>query len=100
MADTTVTVTVIMRAKAGYEERMRGMLKNMIEHSRMEEGCLQYSMYESMIYPLIFMLYMRWSDEAAFERHMLSSHVKAFEELHAKELLDGSYDLKRWLSMG
>jgi quinol monooxygenase YgiN len=100
MAETTVTVTVTLKIKTGYEERARGILKSIVGESRKENGCLEYGVYESMIYPLEFMVYMRWRDEAAFEKHILSAHVRAFDELQAKELLAGPYELKRWLPLG
>lgn len=99
MADKTVTITVIMKVRTGYEERARGILKSLIASSRQEDGCLEYRMYEALLFPLVFMLYMRWRDEEAYGRHMASPSVKAFDELHSRQLLAGPYDLKRWMPL-
>ncbi len=96
--DNTVNITVTMTVKAGYEERARGVLKGFADTAP-GDGCLEYRMYESEIYPLVFMVYGRWRDEAAYMRYLGSPRVKPYDELRAKELLIGPYDLKRWMPL-
>jgi len=87
-----------MMVKSGLEDRARGILKSFAEVSQ-EDGCLEYRMYESLIYPLVFMVYGRWRDEAAYMKYLASPRTKPYDELQAKELLDCPYDLKRWMPL-
>jgi quinol monooxygenase YgiN len=98
MQDNTVTITVTMIVKSGLEDRARGILKGFAEASQ-EDGCLEYRMYESLIYPLVFMVYGRWRDEEAYMKYLASPRIKAYDELQSKELLDRPYDLKRWIPL-
>jgi quinol monooxygenase YgiN len=98
MQDNKVTITVTMVVKSGLEDRVRGILKVLAEAGQ-EDGCLEYRIYESLIYPLVFMIYGRWRDEAAYMRYMASPRTKAYDELQAKEMLDRPYDLKRWMPL-
>ncbi len=75
MQDNTVTITVTMTVKSGLEDRVRGILKGFAEASH-EDGCLEYRIYESLIYPLVFMVYGRWRDEAAYMKYPASPRTK------------------------
>ncbi len=97
MEDKIVTITVTMTVKSGREDRAREIMSGFAGAGR-EDGCLEYRAYESMIYPLVFMVYGKWRDEAAYMKYFTSS-PKPYDELQAKDLLERPYDLKRWIPL-
>lgn len=100
MNDQVVTVSVVLLAKPGLESRLRQVLAALIAPSRAEDGCLNYYMHESRETPGLFMLYMNWRDEAAFNRHVATPHVQAFDNDQAGELLAEPYVVSRWRHLG
>ncbi len=66
------------RAKAGHADALRTALLTMIEPSRAEAGCVQYTLHEDHAEPGHFYFYEIWKDAAAFEFHTQTTHFKAF----------------------
>ena len=79
-------VTVTVKAKAGMEQRLRDIVRNLVAPSRAEDGCINYYMHEANEDPGRFIVYMTWRDRAAFDKHVQSSHIQAFEKI-APEIL-------------
>jgi quinol monooxygenase YgiN len=100
MNDQRVTIMFSCRAKTGLESRLRQVLADLIPPSRAEDGCLNYYMHESLEDPREFMLYMNWRDEAAFNRHVATPHVQAFDKEFGAELLAEPYKVSRWRHLG
>ena len=100
MNDQTVTVSVVLRAKPGLESRLGQVLADLIAPSRAEDGCLNYYMHASLETPGLFMLYMNWRDEAAFNRHVATPHIQAFDNDLAGDLLAEPKAVSRWRHLG
>jgi quinol monooxygenase YgiN len=65
-------------AKPGKADALRTALLTMIEPSRAEPGCVQYTLHEDTAEPGHFYFYEVWKDAAAFEFHTQTPHFKAF----------------------
>jgi quinol monooxygenase YgiN len=53
----------------------RPAMRAMIEASRAEEGCLDYSYAEDVLDPGLIRVTELWRDEAALEAHFRSAHI-------------------------
>lgn len=76
---TNLVNNAILKAKPGNEEKLKAELIKMLEPSRSESGCIQYTLHES-VEPGVFVFYEVWEDEAALEFHMNTPHFKAYRE--------------------
>lgn len=62
----------------GEIEKFTEAAKAMVEATRKEEGCLLYCFARDLNDPDILRIAERWTDEAALDAHMASSHMAAF----------------------
>jgi quinol monooxygenase YgiN len=67
-------VVVRYKARAGESGRVEAALRNMLAPSRAEPGNLVYEVLRDAADPSVFVLYERYTDEAAFEAHRSSAH--------------------------
>ena len=100
MSTAPVTVTVTCRAKPGMEQRTKEYFIGLLGPSRAEDGCIDYYWQQSLTDPAVFLLYMNWRDEAAFDRHVHDPLVSTFDQQLAGELLAEPYVLTRWQQLG
>jgi quinol monooxygenase YgiN len=56
-------------------EQARGTMQRMVEASRAEDGCLEYSYAEDVLEPGLIRVCERWRDAAALERHFAAAHL-------------------------
>lgn len=75
-----VTVVAEMLAKPGREADLRRELLEMVEKTRVEEGCLQYDLHEAIGEPGRFVFYENWTSEETLKAHSVSAHLKSFGE--------------------
>jgi quinol monooxygenase YgiN len=61
-------------AKAGREDRLAEICREMTEPSRAEEGNLFYQAHRSGDEPRLFYLYEQYVDESGYQAHMDSEH--------------------------
>lgn len=73
----------------------RPVMRAMIEASRAEPGCLDYSYAEDVLEPGLIRVNERWASRAALEAHFLSPHIAVWRASWAA--LDiGDRDLKSY----
>ena len=72
------TVIAKLKAKSGSEERLYEELRNLVEPTRAEEGCINYDLHRSVEDPGLFMFYENWESRPLWERHMESPHLTEF----------------------
>jgi len=65
-------------AKPGHENELRKQLLTLIEPSRAEGGCVQYTLHENPDEPGRFLFYEIWKDDTAFVHHTQTAHFKEF----------------------
>lgn len=69
-----------LKAKPGQEEALRGLLLGMIEPSRAEAGCRQYSLHEDAATAGHFTFYECWADREAFQAHVETPHFRQLKD--------------------
>ena len=82
-------------AKAGSEDRLRDVLRALVEPPRAEAGCLHYEMVQSQADPRMFTFFEKWESEPALMAHAQAPHVVRARAERA-DLLDGPHDVSRW----
>jgi quinol monooxygenase YgiN len=65
-------------AKPGCEDELRTQLLTLIEPSRAEPGCVQYTLHENPDEPGRFLFYEIWKDDDAFVYHTKTKHFTEF----------------------
>ncbi|MGH6637504.1 MAG: putative quinol monooxygenase, partial [Polaromonas sp.] len=55
----------------------RGILTELVTHSRKEAGCVSYELYQQADNPHVFQTVEQWKDQAAADAHMTMPHVGA-----------------------
>ncbi|MFJ8246789.1 putative quinol monooxygenase [Peribacillus asahii] len=71
-----IIINAVLKAKSGKGEMLRTELLNLVEASRVEDGCIQYTLHESVENKDTFVFYERWKDEKALAFHINTDHYK------------------------
>ena len=88
-----LTITAIIRAKAGSDDVMRDALLAVADHVRANEPeTVGFFVSQDMTDPQVFTTYERFVDQAAMDRHNASAATAQFFAI-AKPLLDGPVTL-------
>jgi len=75
-----LTIIARIEAKADKIELVKSSLINIIEPTRMEEGCLQYDLHQDNDHPEVFIFYENRQSHTSWQTHMKSDHLKAHRE--------------------
>jgi quinol monooxygenase YgiN len=81
-------------ALEGKEEALMDVLREEVQASRVEPGCLAHAAYSSLGDPRLFWIHSRWTDPAAFESHVRLPHTVRFVE-RVEPLIDHPLDVTR-----
>ena len=82
-------VSATWRARAGKEERLLELIRELTPPSRAEPGNRFYQAQRSLEDPRLFHLYEQYVDAAAYEAHMASEHfIRLVEGEAIPELLE------------
>ena len=68
-------ITGTIRLPAGNLPAARPVMRRMIESSRAESGCEEYSYAEDVLDPGLIHVKELWRDKAALDRHFASAHL-------------------------
>src|SRR3990167_2186446 len=63
MNNGNYTVMIAGIAKSGMEDYVKRFLKQLMEHSRKDNGCIIYNIHQSIDNPSEFMVYMQWKSK-------------------------------------
>ena len=55
----------------------RGILEELAKHTRAEDGCVSYDLYQQTETPHVFVTVEVWKDAAAADHHMTTPHIGA-----------------------
>jgi quinol monooxygenase YgiN len=55
----------------------RSILEELAKHTRAEEGCVSYDLYQQTETPHVFVTVEVWKDAATADHHMTTPHVSA-----------------------
>jgi quinol monooxygenase YgiN len=90
---------VRLHAREGQENAVEEALREVMGHSREEEGCLSFHIFRSMRDQRLFYIHSKWSDEAVFQKHATLPHTVRFLE-RVDALLDQPRDVTRTEMIG
>jgi quinol monooxygenase YgiN len=97
---SNVVITVRMKVKPAFVNKMRVMAHDLMTASRTEDGCILYIMTESQGDESLFSLFMVWRDEEAYKRHSASPYMRAFDNEISHEILEKRHTVEKWHSLG
>ena len=86
-------VVAKLKAKAGEEAKMEEAMRGMVDKVAQEQGTLTYTLHRAQQDSSVFLLYEKYTDEAAFKSHSSTPYfLDLFEVL--KPILDGAPDIE------
>lgn len=77
----TINLTVVLKSKEEFTEKVKEHLENLAESSRKENGCLQYDLHQNIEKPNVFIFHEVWQNQEIFDKHNLQQYVKDFFEI-------------------
>jgi quinol monooxygenase YgiN len=86
-------------ARPGHEGAVVEALRDVLEPTRGEPGCLSIHAFRSTRDPQLFYIHSRWKDEAAFDVHAGLPHTVRFVE-RMEPLIDHALDVSRTERIG
>lgn len=78
-----IQVNGTIRLPDGGSEDAIASLVTMMEKSRAEDGCLDYTFARDLSDPQVLVLFERWRDSAALAAHGQSDHMRDFQKVMA-----------------
>jgi quinol monooxygenase YgiN len=92
MSSQNITVFARIKAKTGKEEETKNALMALIDPTREESGCIEYTMHQSSDDPSLFMFYEIWASKNDLDDHLQKPHLAEFVK-KADELLAEPLDI-------
>ena len=90
MADNTLSIIAVLKAKAGQRDNLKSALQALILPTRQEDGCLDYALFQLQDSPDTFYMRESWKGQEALDAHIALPHfqvfVKQMDELLAEPL--------------
>ena len=83
-----VVMTVVWKALPGSENAVADILRQMVEPTRAETGCLAYEVSRSVHDPATFLLYEVYEDQRGLDQHQASDHFQRLVVSQAMPLLE------------
>jgi len=101
MSQTTVHVLATFFAEMGKEDEMELALREMLEPTRAEPGCIRYDLVRSLVGANYteFVFVEEWESEAALEAHAQTPHFKALRP-RIKNLMGSLPRVTRYRQVG
>jgi quinol monooxygenase YgiN len=87
-------VFVRLHARVGEGNAVEAALREVLEPSQKEPGCLSFHLFRSMRDPRLFYIHSRWKDAEAFQQHAVLAHTELFVT-KVDALLDQSREVAR-----
>lgn len=95
MGNEKLTVVARIKARPGQEARVRQELQKLLAPTRVEDGCLNFDMHESLDHPGDFLFYENWTSRAHLDLHIQAPHIQSWFKL-ADSLLSEPVELTFW----
>lgn len=93
-------VTLTLRVKPAFIDRMRVIAHELSVSSRTWDGCIAYITAESVDTEGLFLIASVWRDKEAYEVHRYSPYVRAFESQIAPQVWREPVSSKAWRKLG
>jgi quinol monooxygenase YgiN len=99
MAEDTLRVVARVKARPGKVNELLSILSSLVEPTRKEPGCIQYTLLQNNEDPSDFTLIEEWRDNKALESHFATKHFKdALSKL--PNLVAAEPDIRRYHVVG
>ena len=76
-----ITTIARLKAKPGAEARLEEVLKSLIEPTRAESGCIDYTMHRDLEEPGAYYFYDNWRSQEDLDAHFETPHIKRVMEI-------------------
>jgi len=96
MENNHFAVMIAGLVKPGMDGYMKHYLKEMMDESVKDKGCILYNIHQSTDNPLEFMVYMLWESEAAFEKHNQKPEMQEFKKELSKQMFEAQSPKTCW----
>lgn len=73
-----VYLTAIVQSKQGKSEALKPVLQNMVQHSRNEEACLQYDLFQSTEDENTYVFNEIWASQSGLDWHNEQQYILDF----------------------
>jgi len=87
-----IVLTAAFHAKKGQADALGRCLKALVEPTRQEEGCIQYTLHQAINEPEYWFFYEIWRNKADLEAHLQMPYVREMAA-NTTDLLDGGLQL-------
>ena len=77
---TTLTIVANIIAKQSHIQLVKNELLKLIEITRLEDGCINYDLYQDNENKTNFMFYENWESKELWQQHMNNDHLKSYVE--------------------
>lgn len=81
-----IYLTAIIKAKEEYREEVLSVLQNMVQQTRQEEACEQYSLHQGIDDKNLFTFYEIWKSKEGLDAHNQQPYIKSFGDLIEEKL--------------
>lgn len=78
MKTEPITIVCQIKARPETKGKVRAMLRNLVQMTRLEKGNLNYFLHGSESDDGLFIIYENWENQAALDHHMAASYLKEF----------------------
>ncbi|KRE10902.1 monooxygenase [Bacillus sp. Root239] len=75
-----IIINAILQAKPGKEEELRSELVKVIEPSREEKGCIQYTLHQDTDKAGTFVFYEKWESNEDIAAHIETPHYQQYRQ--------------------
>ena len=94
-ADGQLSLAVVIKAKEGQEETVKNACIGLLEPTRKEKGCINYTLHMDPNDKGRFMFYENWESQELWALHLDTPHIKAFGD-NIGPLLAEPLDVTNW----
>jgi quinol monooxygenase YgiN len=88
-----ISLIATITAKKDKIEEVKAELLNLVEHTRKEEGNLQYALHQDPQNEQVFIFFEQFKDQVAFDFHASQPYISAFMA-KADDLLEKAGELR------
>lgn len=71
-----IRVNVIIKAKQTQRDSLIETINKLASHTRLEEGCYAYELYENVIDESALLIFESWESEVYLGKHLQTKHYK------------------------
>ena len=78
MSNSKLTVLARILAKEDKQEFVKSELLKLLEVTRAEEGCINYTLHQDSENTRLFVFYENWTSKELLEKHLKSEHLATY----------------------